>query len=110
MKDMDFEPGWELRWVRKNGKRLRGLRKERRISRKLLADEAGVNVSQINRTEAGQDIRLSTLLKICGGLGYRLEFVLEEICEEAGPLLTAESWRRQERRYAGLDTGKRWFG
>lgn len=105
---MDSEPGWTLRWVRENGARLQELRVDRRISRKQLADEAGVNVSQIGRAESGQDIRLSTLLKIGAGLGYQLEFVFQETCEEAGELLERESWRREERRDAGLIMGKRW--
>ena len=104
----DLEPGWELRWVRENAARIHGLRLERRISRRQLADEAGVNVSQVSRAEAGQDIRLSTLLKIYDGLSYRIEFELQELCEEAGKLLSDESWRRAYRRDAGLLTGKRW--
>ncbi|MFI5361125.1 MAG: helix-turn-helix domain-containing protein [Elusimicrobiota bacterium] len=105
---MDFEPGWELRWVRENGGRLESLRLERRISRKQLADESGLNVSQISRAEAGQNVSLSTLLKICYGLGYRFEYELQEIAEEAGELLERESWRREERRDRGLIMGKRW--
>ena len=101
---MDFEAGW----IRENAARLRDLRVERRISRKHLADEAGVNASQICRAEAGQDVRISTLLKIYGGLGYRADLELQEICEEAGDLLTQEAWRREERRDAGLLMGKRW--
>ncbi len=105
---MDLEPGWERRWVRENGERLRNLREERRISQKHLADEAGVNVSQVSRAEAGRDIQLSTLLKISAGLGYELELQFQETCEEAGELLSRESWRRQERRDEGLLMGKRW--
>jgi HTH-type transcriptional regulator/antitoxin HipB len=105
---MDVEPGWTLRRVRENGARLQELRLERRISRKQLADEAGMNVSQIGRAESGQDVRLSTLLKISAGLGYRLDFVFQETCEEAGVLLERETWRREERRDGGLLMGKRW--
>jgi transcriptional regulator with XRE-family HTH domain len=105
---VDFEPGWTRRWVRENGARLQELRLERRISRKQLADEAGVNVSQIGRAESGQDVRLSTLLKIRAGLGYQLEFVFQEMSEEAGELLERETWRREERRDTGLLIGKRW--
>jgi hypothetical protein len=53
-------------------------------------------------------VRLSTLLKICAGLGYRIELEFQETCEEAGELLIEESWRRQERRDEGLLKGKRW--
>jgi transcriptional regulator with XRE-family HTH domain len=106
---MDFEPGWELRWVEEQGARLRELRIERRISQNQLADEAGVNVSQISRLEAGQDGRSSTMLKIYYGLGYLVRFDILEICDEAGDLLSEESWRRHERRAAGMLMGsKRW--
>lgn len=106
---MDFEPGWELQAVKENAARLRGLRKERRISRRLLAEEAGVNVSQVSRAERGQDVRFSTLLKIYAGLGFLAEIELQEICEEAADLLIRKSWRRLERRLAGLERGKRWY-
>jgi transcriptional regulator with XRE-family HTH domain len=105
---MDIEPGWTLLWIVENGARLHELRIERQISRNQLADEAGVNVSQVSRIEAGRDVRISTFLKICAGLGYCVEFDLQEVCEEAGELLTAESLRRQDRRDAGLLMGKRW--
>ena len=105
---MDFEPGWTLCRIRENAARLQELRIERKISRKQLADGAGVNVSQVSRVEAGRDVRISTLLKIYAGLGYHLQFEPQEICEEIGELLSAESWRRQERREAGLLLGKRW--
>jgi|GEM_PF-1778254 len=105
---MDFEPGWERRCVRENGRRIRELRRERGISQKQLADEARVNVSQVARVEAGMDARLSTWLKLYDGLGYRVRLEPEEICEEAGDLLAEESWRRKERRENGLLRGKRW--
>ncbi len=101
---MDFES-----WIRENAARLRDLRIERRISRRQLADEAGVNVSQICRVEAGKDAQISTLLKIYDGLGYRVDLELQEMCEEAGDLLVKERWRRNERQHAGLYMGsKRW--
>ena len=105
---MNFEPDWTLGWIREDAARLRDLRKERRISRKQLADEAGVNVSQISRVEAGRDAQISTLLKIYRGLGYLVDLELQEICEEAGDLLTKERRRRDERRHEGLLMGKRW--
>ena len=106
---MDWESGWDLRQVAETGALLRELRLERRISQNQLADEAGVNVSQISRVEAGQDGRLSTLLRIFDGLGYRARFDYLEVCDEAGDLLSEESWRRHERRAAGLLMGsKRW--
>ena len=69
---------------------------------------SGLNVSQITRAESGRDIQLSTLFKIAAGLGYQMEFTFQEMCEEAGELLERESWRREERRDAGLIMGKRW--
>jgi transcriptional regulator with XRE-family HTH domain len=105
---MDLGHGWESRQVRATGRRLRELRRKRMISRKLLADEAGVNASQICRVEAGQDARLSTLLKIFNGLGYRIDFELQETCEEAGHLLVLESLARGRRQDRGLLMGKRW--
>jgi transcriptional regulator with XRE-family HTH domain len=108
MRGMDSEPGWERRWVAENGARLRELRLERRISQNQLADEAGVNVSQVSRVEAGRDAQISTLLKIYAGLGYKIDLELSETCEEVGDLLVEESLRRQERRLAGMLSGKRW--
>ncbi len=84
------------------------MRQERRITRHHLAAEAGVSPSQILRAENGQDIRFSTLLKIFSGLGYRLEFDLQETSEEIGGLLSEESWRRELRREEGMLKGKRW--
>jgi transcriptional regulator with XRE-family HTH domain len=105
---MEFGPGWTRLWIRENGERIQGLRLERRISLRQLADESGVSVSQISRIERGRDARLSTLLKIFDGLGYRIEFKLRETCEEGGALLTEESERRKDRRHDGLLQGKRW--
>ena len=78
------------------------------MSLNQLADAAGVNVSQVSRVEEGRDAQLSTLLKIYDGLGYHVRFQRQEACEEAGDLISEESWRRQERREAGLLSGKRW--
>jgi len=105
---MDFKPGWERRWIIRNASRLGELRAERRVSQRILADEAKLNASQISRAEKGQDLRLSTLLKILDALGYRFELELQEICEEVGDLFDDESQRRAERREIGLLSGKRW--
>ncbi|MDE2490774.1 MAG: helix-turn-helix domain-containing protein [Elusimicrobia bacterium] len=88
---------------------LKKLRRERRISQRLLADEAGVDSAAVSRIERGRDARLSTRAKLFEGLGYRLDFEITELCEEAGPLLAAEAWRRDERRHERLCTGKRRF-
>ena len=105
---MDLEPEWELRWVMRNGARLKELRQERRISRNQLADEAGVSVSQVWRVESGRDSQLSTFLKLFAGLGYGVKLELFEICDEAGDLLEEESQRRKDRRLEGMLSGKRW--
>jgi transcriptional regulator with XRE-family HTH domain len=105
---MDLAEGWELRRVAEHGARLKELRRERRISRNQLADEAGVNVSQVWRVESGRDSQLSTFLKLYAGLGYGVKFELFEFCDEAGDLLDEESQRRKDRRLAGMLSGKRW--
>ena len=86
---------------------LKKLRLERRISQLQLADEAGVNVSVVHRTELGSDARLSTWKKLFDGLGYRLLIDAYELAEECGDVLSEESERRQDRRLEGLCTGKR---
>lgn len=79
---------------------LKSLRLERRISQLHLADQAGVHASVVHRAERGSDARLSTWSALFDGLGYRLTFDVEELCEEEGDLLSAESAARQERRLA----------
>ena len=105
---MDLEQGWALRWVSENAARLQELRRERRVSQRLLADSAGVNVSQVSRAEAGRDVQVSTLLRLYDGLGYRVRLELQEVSEEAAELLSEEAERRQDRRDDGLLMGKRW--
>ncbi|MBI3288449.1 MAG: helix-turn-helix transcriptional regulator [Elusimicrobia bacterium] len=104
---MSHHPPWAL-WIRDNASRLRALRLARGISCNQLADEAGVNVSQVFRAEAGRDVQLSTALKIYAGLGYEVELELQETCEEVEDLLAEEAQRRQDRRLAGMLIGKRW--
>lgn len=74
-----------------------------------LADEAGVNSSIVSRAESGEDAKLSTWAKLFDGLGYRLDWEVSELCEEASALLSEEDERRRERRQAGLCFGKRRF-
>lgn len=69
------------------GDLLRTLREERRISQRQLADEAGVNSSVVNRAERGGDALFSTWDRLFRGLGHRLRFDAEELCEEAADLL-----------------------
>lgn len=106
---MDFEAGWEGRWIRENGALLRERRVELYVSQRILADAAGLNVSQVSRVEAGRDARLSTWIKLYRGLGYEVVgFEIVEIAEDCGGLLEDEARRREERRDAGLLMGKRW--
>lgn len=74
---------------------LKRLRLDRRISQLQLADQAGVH-----RAERGINARLSTWSALFDGLGYRLTFDVQELCEEEGDLLSAEAAARQERRLA----------
>ncbi|MBI4061137.1 MAG: helix-turn-helix transcriptional regulator [Elusimicrobia bacterium] len=88
---------------------LKQLRCDRGISQLQLADQAGVNVSVVNRAESGKDARLSTWDKLFEGLGYRLRLDVAELSEEVGALLSEEAdWRREKRRQ-GLCAGKRRF-
>ena len=88
---------------------LKELRYDRRISRRQLADEAGVNVSVVCRAESGDDARLSTWEKLFEGLGYRLDWKISESSEEAPDLIAEEAYARQERQRQGLCAGKRRF-
>lgn len=88
---------------------LRVLRRERGISRRILADEAGVNVSVVVRAEGGADSRASTWDALFLGLGYVLSVEPMETDEEMGDLLSREADRRWERRADGLCAGKRRF-
>lgn len=88
---------------------LKQLRQGRGISQLQLADQAGVNVSVVNRAERGENARLATWEKLFEGLGYRLLFETEELAEESGEMLAEEADRRRENRQRGLCAGKRRF-
>lgn len=79
---------------------LKRLRLDRRISQLQLADQAGVHASVVHRAELGSNARLSTWSALFDGLGYRLTFDVEELCEEEGDLLSAEAAARRARRLA----------
>ncbi|MBI4375024.1 MAG: helix-turn-helix transcriptional regulator [Elusimicrobia bacterium] len=83
------------------------LRDERRISRRQLADQAGVNVSVVSRAERGMNAKIATWDSLFKALGYHLLIDAIELCEEAADLLSEEAELRQERRLWGLCTGKR---
>ena len=84
------------------GDLLKRLRRERRISQRQLADAAGFNSSVVNRAERGGDALFSTWDRLFRGLGHRLCFDTEELCEEASDVLAEEAERRRENRLLGL--------
>jgi transcriptional regulator with XRE-family HTH domain len=56
------------------GKRLRELRKEKRMSLRMLAEKTGVDNSKIAKVETGQiNITFIMLLKLLDGLSVKLE-------------------------------------
>lgn len=60
------------------GQRLRRLRLQRNMPRTELAEKAGVAAGSIAKAEAGEDIRLSTLLglmRVLGGLDQVLQLI-----------------------------------
>lgn len=60
------------------GQRLRRLRLQRNMPRAELAEKAGVAAGSIAKAEAGEDIRLSTLLgllRVLGGLDQVLQLI-----------------------------------
>lgn len=78
------------------------LRKERGISRRQLADHAGVHHSIACRAERGRDAQLATWGKLFEALGYRLLWKTTELAEEIPDFLADEADRRHERRLDGL--------
>jgi transcriptional regulator with XRE-family HTH domain len=65
--------------VKRLGDLLRILRRERRISQRQLADEAGFNSSVVNRAERGGDALFSTWDRLFRGLGHRLRISAKSI-------------------------------
>ena len=89
------------------GDQLRGLREDRGISQRQLADATGIKQSMISRLERGSDARLSTWRRLFGGLNYEAVLTPLPGIEEGDDLLQEEAQRRRERQRAGLATGKR---
>ncbi|WP_057776289.1 helix-turn-helix domain-containing protein [Cytobacillus dafuensis] len=59
------------------GNRVRLLRNEQKISLKELSEKSGVSVSMISQIERGNtDVTLTTLYKICKGLGVSISTLL----------------------------------
>ncbi len=55
--------------LREIGARLRGFRLQRNVTQAELAETAGVGHATVKRAEAGENIRLKTIVKILRALG-----------------------------------------
>lgn len=96
------------RWVQAEpGRLLFALRRERRISQRHLADEAGLDHADVCRIESGADARLSTWKRLFRALGYDLTLVPASYAEETGDLLTEAKGARWRRQQDGLLWGRR---
>lgn len=83
------------------GEQLRALRESRGISQRHLAEESGVDQSDIGRIERGADARLSTWKRLFGALGFDAMLAPLPISDDAEDFLRDELQRRQERMEAG---------
>ena len=90
--------------LREIGARLRGLRLRRSVTQAKLAETAGVGHATIRRAEAGENIRLETVVKILRALG-RVE-ALDSFLPEPlmSPIRLAEQ-RERKRQRARRDVG-----
>lgn len=90
---------------------LKEIRKENHVSMRVLADEAGVNVSVVSRAERGGETMVSTWDKLFDALGHYLQVEVYETSEEWPDIMSIRSAEREARKrdalflYAG---GKRW--
>lgn len=91
------------------GARLKELRRDRRISRRQLAQHAQLHPSVVYRAEEGRDAKLSTWYGLFSALGYDLRLETAEACDEYADWLREEGERRRARRDEALCTGKRRF-
>ena len=84
--------------LREVGARLRGFRLQQNVTQAELAETAGVGHSTIKRTEAGENPRLETLVKILRALG-RVE-ALDSFLPEplVSPIRLAEQRERGRQR------------
>ena len=90
--------------LREIGVRLQGLRLQQSVTQAVLAEKAGVGHATIKRAEAGENIRLETVVKILRALG-RIE-ALEGFLPEplVSPIRLAEQ-RERKRKRARRDLG-----
>lgn len=65
------------RWLRK-------IMKEKKITQAELSERADVGLGQVNRIVNGcSEMRITTLMKLAGAMGYRVVFVAEEKVQQA---------------------------
>ncbi len=84
--------------LRELGARLRGFRLQRNVTQAELAETAGVGHATVKRAEAGENIRLKTIVKILRALG-RVE-ALDSFLPEplVSPIRLAEQRERTRQR------------
>ena len=82
--------------------RVAGIRQKLEISQKQLADYVCVPQSLISRLEAGADARLSTWVKVLGGLSLRLTIVADGPGDEELDDHWVERKRRKGKHEGGL--------
>ena len=84
--------------LREIGARLRGFRLQQNVTQAELAETAGVGHATVKRAEAGESIRLETIVKILRALG-RVE-ALDSFLPEAlvSPIRLAEERERGRQR------------
>jgi transcriptional regulator with XRE-family HTH domain len=84
--------------LRELGVRLRGFRLQRNVTQAELAETAGVGHATVKRAEAGENIRLETIVKILRALG-RVEALNSFLPEPLiSPIRLAEQRERTRRR------------
>ncbi len=90
--------------LREVGARLRGFRLQQNVTQAELADRAGVGHATVKRAEAGESVRLDTIVKILRALG-RVE-ALDSFLPEplVSPIRLAEQ-REQKRQRARRGLG-----
>jgi len=77
---------------------LETLRERQGLSKRHVADGAGLSVSMVHRAEKGQDCRLTTWAKLFAGVGYVLLIDHLEIDETVPDMIAEERDERLEKR------------
>jgi transcriptional regulator with XRE-family HTH domain len=91
---MDYLTNEEI--LRKLGERLRQRRLERNLTVEDLAKHCGLNRKSILAAESGEDVRLSTLVKLLRGMGMlgALDAALPDTLPSAGAFSTRGKLRK----------------